>query len=99
VGWVRPILVTISGVSRIVIVPAIDVGYRRDSLLVLRALVRVENSGRGVVDGRGRRVFVELVLVIEGGDLERLRNGALVLRRVDLGLKDIDFWCVASCGD
>ena len=69
-GWIRPIFVTIGGVTRAVVVAAIDIGYRRDSLLVLCALVRVRDRDRGVVDGRSRRVVVELVLVIEGGDLE-----------------------------
>lgn len=41
-GWVRPILVTIGSVSRVVVVIAIDRGYCRDSLLEWTAFVRVD---------------------------------------------------------
>lgn len=67
---IRPVLVAVGGVSRVVIVLAADIGYCRDGLLKLCTLVRVDLGVRGVVNGRG--VFVELVLVVEGGNLERL---------------------------
>lgn len=70
VGRVRPILVTIGSVARAVVVAAVEVGYCRYSLLEFCTLVRVDLGDRGVVDGRGRRVLIELVLVVEGGDLE-----------------------------
>jgi len=70
VGWVRPILITIGGVSSVVVVVAADGSYSRDSLLEFSTLVRVDVGDRGVVDGRGRGGVIELVLVVEGRDLE-----------------------------
>jgi len=69
-GWVRPILVTIGGVSSVVVVIAVDGRYCRDSLLERATLVRVYVGDRGVVDGRGRGGVIELVLVVEGRNLE-----------------------------
>jgi len=70
VGWVRPVLVPIGGVTRVVIVLAVDVGNTGDSLLKHCTLVRVEIGVRGVENGCGGGVLIELVLVVEGGDLE-----------------------------
>ena len=70
VGWVRPILITIGGVSSVVVVVAVDGRDCGDSLLIYSTLVRVYVGDRGVVDGRGRGGVIELVLVVEGRNLE-----------------------------
>ena len=63
------------------------------------ALVRVEGSVRSVENGCGRGVCIELVLVVEGGDLEGLRDLASAGLWVDLGLEDINFRRITSTGD